>query len=371
MNKNNKCNIVDALKVQENYIELISCKERINDSGIYSSQTNIHVNSKLFHSSMNPAIEIIDDGMYTKPYIPPSLNFNFEKCRMYKSHEGIIIRVFNVFDTWYISTLKKINSFNIRWSNDNNKSEKIGDTFFNNLYNLIDERKKEELNILKDISVYENKLEIMEKIFSIYLDKKNVYLFLLTNPEENRIVCDINENRIYNIGVFKDNKFFLEDISICNVVIKHPEEIHFDSIEDMFKSLRKINYNEYKGFYALQETDFGEYNIFNILNHNYVKLYSLFKSVREVKKSLLNKLISIDLKNPVNFISKINNSITFLYSNLSKNSFDDITTEVLDIYYGISKNDHIITINKKIYSMDFDKLLDFLILMKKHKDIFA
>jgi hypothetical protein len=94
------------------------------------------------------------------------------------AYEGCLVRLFNYKDKWYVSTHKKIDAFTSKWGSDRT----FGDLF------LDAHRHSEEY---KECLSYTN--EEMFKYFDRIYDKDTVYVFILKNCLENRIVCCASE----------------------------------------------------------------------------------------------------------------------------------------------------------------------------------
>ena len=109
--------------------------------------------------------------------------------------EGCLIRLFNYSDKWYISTHKKIDAFTSKWGSDRTFGELFLDAH----------RFSEEY---KECQTYTN--DEMFKFFDRIYDKDTIYVFILKNCLENRIVCCASEQpQVEPILKIKgDNKIF-------------------------------------------------------------------------------------------------------------------------------------------------------------------
>lgn len=109
--------------------------------------------------------------------------------------EGCLIRLFNYSDKWYISTHKKIDAFTSKWGSDRTFGELFLDAH----------RCSEEY---KECQTYTN--NEMFKFFDRIYDKDTIYVFILKNCLENRIVCCASEQPQVELilKIKGDNKIF-------------------------------------------------------------------------------------------------------------------------------------------------------------------
>ena len=111
------------------------------------------------------------------------------------SYEGCLIRLFNYKNKWYISTHKKIDAFTSKWGSDRTFGELFMDAH----------RHSEEH---KECISYTN--DEMFKYFDRIYDRETIYVFVLKNCLENRIVCCALEQPQFEpiVKIKGDNNIF-------------------------------------------------------------------------------------------------------------------------------------------------------------------
>lgn len=191
---------------------------------------------------------------------------SLEDYKFYKSEEGTLIRVF-FHDKWYVSTHRKLDAFNSRWSS----KKTFGDIFKDSLKKCCEE------------------YDPMEKLTSS-LDKEKVYFFLIRNTDENRIVCKApSENSpsfyyVGNIG-FGDNGLYSTDLpnGICSIPLQ--EELKFSSWDKVFEYVKNVNPYDSQGLIAFDKVG----NQFKIINDK----YQLYSQVRGNESNLVIRYLQI------------------------------------------------------------------------------
>lgn len=212
--------------------------------------------------------------------------FSYEKeldlneCQFFDSHEGTIIRVFNVKGKWYTSTHRKLNAFKSKWAS---KYESFGETF---------------TKALKKYFMFEieNNEKYLDTVYNQHLNPEYQYMFLLKPTKEERIVCDIDEeNLVYHVGTFIDKKLNLNH-SIEK--IPKPEKLIFTSLDDIKNYILKINIKKLQGVLAISDQG-QQYKIFNSI---YEELFYVRNNVPSIRfrylqlrhdEENINKLINL------------------------------------------------------------------------------
>ncbi len=147
-----------------------------------------------------PEFSHTDDENLIK-FVEPVLKSS--KC--YVSYEGSIIRLFynktsdNTNTCWQLSTHRKIDSFNSRWGS----SKSYGELFVNALV-------ERDATLLEGNTKDDNGNFVYEKVIEEYtiknkLDKNYNYIFMITTSNENRIVCENENNQVFFVGAFNSN----------------------------------------------------------------------------------------------------------------------------------------------------------------------
>lgn len=154
-------------------------------------------------------------------------DLNFPDYTITNAYEGTILRLFNYNDKWYLSTHKKINGRESRWS-----GREFGELFD----------------------------EVLNGYSLDNFDKKYTWIFLLSH-NENKIIIDVETPKLYLTGIF-DGK---------NII--HPSKLLLPKHEPVTIN-KRINIPDFHAF----ETLFNELNPSNVNglllynNNEYIKL---------------------------------------------------------------------------------------------------
>lgn len=163
-------------------------------------------------------------------YEPLLKDLNTAIC--YKSEEGSLLRLFYYEHRWYLSTFKRINAFESRWST--NKT--FGELFM------------EALNYYFVSGEGKGKLEFEENdLFDVFcntLDREVVYTFLLRTNEDTRIVCKPPTHpTVYFSGAFKEELRIPEN----HTMLPTPDVLVFASVDELTHFVQQVNPLEYQG----------------------------------------------------------------------------------------------------------------------------
>jgi hypothetical protein len=157
-------------------------------------------------------------------------NEDWVKSSHFSRHvEGALIRVYWAQGVWNVSTQKKINAFNSKWSGP----ESFGETWVKALI----EHKRNNPNFLSDtpMSTVEEEGTDFSNILNYFfktLKKERQYVFVVRHTAENRQVCLPSKNpTVYHIGTFIDNMLNVED----DVGLNHPETIAIENLAELSK----------------------------------------------------------------------------------------------------------------------------------------
>ena len=157
-------------------------------------------------------------------------NGGFQKSRFFECHEGALIRMFYFRDKWFLTTHRKMNAFKSLWGS----SESYGTCFKNALKSEIDEneylREKIEIAGAGGGNFYDG--------FKNILDKKKTYTFLVSNTEQNRIVCNAPDRPLlFHVGTFNGAKLDIDD----DIGVTKPKELTFATIQDLHGHVKGID----------------------------------------------------------------------------------------------------------------------------------
>lgn len=217
-------------------------------------------------------------------------DFDLNKCRIFESHEGTIIRVFNIDNVWYTSTNRKLDALKSKWAA---KHTTFGQSFADAIRDIVDETEEysEELNGHKK---FEEKVkerntkdkEFLHQIYEKNLNPLNKYMFMLKPSSEERIVCRSEPTpTIYHVGTFdsENNLSLDEKVSLNGTNIETPKEIFKNNLHDLKISIDNININHHQGYILIQKGDKKEDKHYKIINDTYRHLFSVRGNVPSLR----------------------------------------------------------------------------------------
>lgn len=214
----------------------------------------VFVDEKPFFQGFPFAIELNDETVYTE-------NLDIEKCRIYQSHEGTLIRVFNINGKWYTSTNRKLNAFKSRWAA---KKETFGTCFAAAIRQFFKDDEE-------DDEIYLN------NFYTTTLNPENKYMFILKPSEEERIVC-LSDPKIIHVGTFDINNNLLPGELLEG--IESPKELNFMNIDELVSDLlTNVNVKIHQGFIAIH--DDGRH--FKIFHPKYQELFQVRGNVPSLR----------------------------------------------------------------------------------------
>jgi hypothetical protein len=234
---------------------------------------------------------------------------DLKNYRIFESHEGTLIRVFNINNIWYTSTNRKLDAFKSKWAA---KHTTFGQRFVAAIRDLVDENEVDENSeeeteedfsktSTSEVSTsgvsaaqkYEERVKeqnskdsaFLTKIYEKNLDPLKKYMFILKPSEEERIVCRAEPRpTIYHVGTFdKDNMIsFDEEIILNGTKIETPKEKFFKDWHELKKSIDSININYHQGYILIQKgEEFDKH--YKIINDQYRYLFSVRGNVPSLK----------------------------------------------------------------------------------------
>ena len=287
----------------------------------------------------------------------------FKNCRFFEAHEGTVIKVFNINNKWYTATNRRLNAFNSKWAARNT-------TFGIFFAAAVEEniRKVDDDEIFEDDipkSLDQRKKEAKEYLNSIYesnFDKTKKYIFLLKPCKEERIVCETQSPKIFNIGVFdKDNNFSNDEkIIIENFTVPRPTELFFDNKEQMIEALSDINPMNLQGFVAIQKEG-SEDKHYKIFNDEYKYYFNLRNNRPSLRFRFLELCHENTMSNIKNYTNQ-NNKKIIDFTELYKDDFDP--HEVLEYIWS-----RIVVDLFRLYEAQYIKKLPVTILTDKQEYI--
>ena len=265
---------VQTNKIHRNQIMAIGSQIRLSDSDPHSeldmysynscTDTDPEIIKKCNGIVFNKENIVIDGLPYIKTFntndddLLPFLD-SVGKYRTFLSHEGVLLRIFYFKDKWFVSTNKKLNAFRSKWSS----KDSYGNSLKNSINYLYSQENSDVHNLLKDTNVYSP-----YNSFLSTLNKEHVYLLLLNNTYENRIVCNAPEfPSVFHIGTFIDKKLDLDH----NISLPKLQEKQFESNEDVVHFVDDISVQDDPGVYVFDKNN----TPYQICKDEYSKLHSV------------------------------------------------------------------------------------------------
>ena len=297
-------NVIIVDRDDENNLDLYcytTCDNNNSDNikqcrGVVYNEENIVMNAFPY------TIEYNDEE---KEIINEKLGNIFNECVFFDSYEGSLIRMFNFNGKWFISTHRKLDAFNSRWSS----SESFGLIFTKT---LITEYNKNS-NFREFIGEVKPEESILE-IFKSLLNPSYQYMFLVLNTSENRIVCLAPDNpTLYHVGTFIEGCLKFDE----NVGIPYTDRKVFTSIDDVIDFVRMdVNIQYLQGVIC-----FAPNNIqYKIINKTYQDLFK----IRGNEPSLKFRYLQIRMN------KEHNKSLYDLYPE-KVNRFDECENSIYDL----------------------------------------
>lgn len=265
---------VPTNKLYRNQIMAIGSQIRLSDSDphyeldMYSynscSESDPEIIKKSNGIIFNKENIVIDGLPYIRSFktsdddLLPFLD-SLDQFRTFLSHEGILLRIFYFKNKWFVSTNKKLNAFRSKWSS----KDSYGNILKNAIDYLYSKENSDVFNLLKNTNVVNP-----YKSFLDTLDKDNIYLLLLNNTYENRIVCNSPEfPSVYHVGTFIDKKLNLDH----NISLPKLQEKQFESNEDLVHFVDEISVQSNPGVYVFDKNN----TPYQISKDEYYKLCSV------------------------------------------------------------------------------------------------
>lgn len=266
-------NYTDIKKEDFQNIECIKMTDSESDSGLevysYTECTDEHpeivkrCRGVIFQGD-NLVVKTFD---YTPEYNENDISqisnhlTDISNVKFYLSLEGTMIRVFNINDTWYVSTQKKLDAYKSRWGSQYS---------FGQLFEQAISEEWERNSTFREKYETQNETQVIRN-FLDGLNKDNVYIFFIKNTDSNRLVCRSNEtsHKIYHIGTYtnKCTNFNLDD----DIGLSYPHQLQFNSTEEVINYVRDLNPLEQQGVMVFLPDGCQ----IKIVNSQYQKLVSL------------------------------------------------------------------------------------------------
>ena len=193
---------------------------------------------------------------YTENDTKELANISFKNAIYFPSEEGTLIRVFSYDNIWYVSTNRRLDAFKSRWG----CSKSFGEIFSEALLG----------NQNDSESVINNLTET--------LNKDHVYLFLVRNIEQNRIVSKAPlNNTVYHVGTLLNGKELCLKTKVLGVPSQSP--LDFQYFDDVLGYVKNTDPFVRQGVIAFLE-DGRQIKIINSKYHLYSQVRGNESSIK-------------------------------------------------------------------------------------------
>jgi hypothetical protein len=228
---------------------------------LFDQRTRVYVGSTLYFAGYPYSQELSRNQVRER--------FNsLTNYRFFESNEGTMIRVFNIHDTWYTGTNKKLDAFVSKWSA---KHYTFGMQVANAVKTLLGR---------DDNTGLDDPRGFLNSVWDASLQKDKKYLFLLRPCEEEKLVCETSSNRLINIGVLDahnnlslDADVKLSDGSSEPVCVPRPRERTFNDSEELLAQLDLLDPTLTPGFIAIgpsvRDEDGADVHVVKVVSDRY------------------------------------------------------------------------------------------------------
>lgn len=182
---------------------------------------------------------------------------DLSNCLVYRAEEGTLLRLFFHDNHWNVSTFKRLNAFDSRWSS----VKSFGELFLDALHYFFSE------GAGKGTLEYEP--EHLFDVFCHTLDRSLVYTFLLRTNIDTKIVCHTpNHPTLFFGGCFRDG-FRLKENPLA---IPFPHQVQVTTVKELETYVESLDPFEYQGVMVI----LPDQRTLKIIH----SLYSTYKTVR-------------------------------------------------------------------------------------------
>ncbi len=260
---------------------------------------------------------------------------NFKEYKYCTSYEGCLMRLFCFNNKWYLSTHRKINAFDSKWSH----TKSFGKLFLEALYKF--------QNNKTEASEAESDLNESFDTFCSSLDPNIIYCVLLKNDNTNRIVCISNSNSNSNSQANTENKDQDQDqnptqdilfagafcqktfkyINENNTSLPSAESHDFSNFDDLTACVLKMDPFICQGIIANKIEDDDSVSQIKILNPNYEQLFKL----RDNEPNLLTRYLQLRTSSSLPQFCWLYSDQTFQFQ-LLENRINQLYIDLFKLY---------------------------------------
>lgn len=228
----------------------------------------------------SPDFKDVSEGFV---YLPEHLKkyMKENKCKIYPSIEGCLVRVFNHNGKWYTTTHRKLDAFKSYWG----CRTSFGEMFFN----CLETARQTQPDFAEKFADSENLLES----FYTTLNPEHQYVFLVSSCSENRIVCHPPARQYaIHVATFKNGE------EVQDTVLGIPSQTpisHLDDFSDVVDYICSLDPFVYQGVVVFLPNG----RQFKICSPQYTSFYNL----RGNEASVMFRYLQVRTKYMNEFVS--------------------------------------------------------------------
>lgn len=282
--------VIDAINTPLEYIQQVSLIEKVDSDESNSLEMFCYKEGTDFDSAnvVRRTRGVVYNGdkviMKTFGYTPEYNENNIDdityhiheitpisQCMVFESREGALIRVFYHNSKWYVSTHRKLDAFRSKWSS----RESFGSIFERALVHQYSTSPKFAEWLGPEGA---SDPTIILKSFLKNLDTEYVHTFLISNTEENRIVCEAPQYPVASyVGSFtpEGNGYTMFD----EIPMLRPLRFFLSTPAEVVEHVKAINPRMVQGLLIITPN----LETFKITNSEYQRLYQLRGNCPSVK----------------------------------------------------------------------------------------
>lgn len=176
-------------------------------------------------------------------------------CTIYRSEEGTLLRLFFDDNRWKLSTHKRINAFDSKWSSE----KSFGHLFMDALLYFFNTDGKDKIKVEDTNDLFDQ--------FCNTLDRSFNYSFLLRTNQNTRIVCDPPEQpTVLFAGYFQKDGLWCDGNP---TLLPSPKKLSFDSLDELESYVKFVNPFEHQGVIIMLPDRVTTIKIITSLNMKY------------------------------------------------------------------------------------------------------
>jgi hypothetical protein len=194
-----------------------------------------------------------------------------QNCTIFRSEEGTLLRLYFYQNKWCLSTHKRLNAFESRWSSPKSFGEQFVDALE---YFFLQGDGRGRLAV-------EERAECFDR-FCATLDRECVYTFLLRTNADTKIVCAAPDHPVvYFAGMFYHGMRCEGNPTL----IPYPLRVWFESADDLAMYVATLEAHRHQGVIVFMT----DQTVFKIMNPQ----YTAFAKLRGSEPNLLRAYLRI------------------------------------------------------------------------------